>query len=94
MKHYQILLSNEAVNDLIDAYDWYELQRKNLGHEFELSVEATLNQLSRNPFEFQEKYRTVRIAYLQRFPYGIHFLIDDEFVRVIAIFHTSRDPKE
>ena len=91
---YRVLLSEEAISDFQDAYFWYELQRDNLGHEFELSVEATLNRIARDPFAQEEKYRKVRVAYTQRFPYGIHYLVEDKSVKVQSIFHTSRYPNK
>jgi plasmid stabilization system protein ParE len=36
----------------------------------------------------------VRRALTRRFPYAIFYLVDEEQVVVIAVFHSSRDPKE
>lgn len=93
MKKYRVVLSNEAVNDLNEAYVWYDLQRPYLGYEFELSIEAIIQQLSRNPLEIQKKYKSIRVAYTSRFPFGVHYFIDNELVKVIGIFHTNRSPK-
>lgn len=89
---YTILLSADAELDLIEGSDWYEQQRPHLGAEFELCVEVRLLEISRNPHECQQRYREVHIAFVDRFPYGIHYLVGSSEVYVIGIFHTSRNP--
>ena len=68
---YKLLLSDEAKLDILDAYSWYEFQRKGLGWDFELCIEASLNSIQRNPISYQKKYREIHICYISRFPYGI-----------------------
>ena len=89
---YKLLISQFAELDLLDSMTWYEEQREGLSTEFELSITAAFELIQRNPFGFQIRYDDVRIAFTNRFPYGIHFVIEDERVLVIGIYHTSRDP--
>ena len=90
---YALLISDEANADILDAFLWYESARKGLGNDFELCLEAEINRLFRNPKQYQIQYKKIRVAYIERFPYGIHFLLDKKFIKVIAVFHTSRDPE-
>ena len=89
---YQLRLSDESRLDIIDAYSWYELQREGLGKDFELCLEAGLHELTRNPMVSQTKYKEIRIYYIRRFPYGIHYLVERNKISVFGIFHTSRNP--
>ena len=89
---YSIHVSEEAFLDLAEAFDWYEEQRTGLGSELELCVEAKIHSIARNPFQFQERYKLVHIAFVERFPYGIHYLIEDQDIRIIGIFHMRRNP--
>lgn len=82
----------EAEYELHDAKDWDDLKRDGLGFEFILSIEATLFQVARNPFQFGLVHSKVRAAFIKRFPYGIFFLIEDSEIIVLAVFHTSRNP--
>jgi plasmid stabilization system protein ParE len=91
---YIIQLSEEAEADLTEACAWYNLQRKNLGFELNLSVEASIFSITRNPKQYQKRHKNVRVAFVRRFPYGIHFILEKEIISVIAIFHTSRNPKK
>ncbi|MCF8460442.1 MAG: type II toxin-antitoxin system RelE/ParE family toxin [Flavobacteriales bacterium] len=93
MTNYRIHVSNEAFLDLAQAFDWYEEQRSGLGSELELCVDARIHAIARNPFHYQERYKQVHIAFVDRFPYGIHYLIEDNDIRIIGIFHMSRNPE-
>jgi plasmid stabilization system protein ParE len=71
---FELLISDEAALDIIDAFVWYEMQREGLGKDFELCIEAGLNRISRNPKNFQKKYKIVRVHFIERFPFGLHYI--------------------
>lgn len=89
---YTILLSADSESDFFQGIEYYEQLRKHLGAEFNLCIEARLLEISRNPKQCQLRYKEVHIAFIDRFPYGIHYLVGDKEVYVIGIFHTSQDP--
>jgi toxin ParE1/3/4 len=89
---YQLLLSDESRLDILEAFSWYESRRPGLGKDFELCLEAGLNQLQQDPSLFQKRYKNLRIYFIDRFPYGIHYLIEQNTVKVFGVFHTSRNP--
>ncbi|MFZ0596803.1 MAG: type II toxin-antitoxin system RelE/ParE family toxin, partial [Flavobacterium sp.] len=68
-------------------------QRIGLSYDFELCLEAGLDEISRNPNAFQKKYKNVKIRFISRFPYGIHYRFEKDEIVVIGVFHTSRSPK-
>jgi hypothetical protein len=41
----------------------------------------------------KKRYKNLRIHFIKRFPYGIHYLFDGNDIKVFGVFHTSRDPK-
>lgn len=87
-----LLVAEEAQLDIVYAYNWYENIRTGLGEDFELCVFATLNQVQRSPLLFQIRYENIRVAFTERFPYGIHFSLENETIIVIGVYHTSREP--
>lgn len=89
---HQLLVSDETRLDIIDAFSWYESRRTGLGKDFQLCLEAGLNLISRDPSLCQKRYKQVRIHFIERFPYGIHYLVEDDVVKVFGLFHTSRNP--
>ncbi|HTG66663.1 MAG TPA: type II toxin-antitoxin system RelE/ParE family toxin [Flavobacterium sp.] len=90
---YKIHLVKEALFDIEDIVLWYEKQRVGLSYDFELCLEAGIDSVLRNPEAFQKKYKDVKIKYISRFPYGIHYRVRKNEIIVIGVFHTSRSPK-
>src|ERR1700744_2315261 len=89
---YQLLISDESRLDILDAFSWYEDQRPGLGKDFELCLEAGLNKIKQYPLLFQKRYKNLHIYFIERFPYGIHYLIEGDTIKVFGVFHTSRNP--
>ncbi len=89
---YDIFLSGAAVADIERSVEWYENQRKGLGYEFELCVEAGITFLQRNPLVCQKKYNNIRAKYIKRFPYGLYYEIDESTVKIIGVFHMKQNP--
>jgi plasmid stabilization system protein ParE len=90
---YKILFTKEALFDIETATLWYEEQRIGLSYDFELCLEAGIDEVLRNPESFQKRYKQVKIKFISRFPYGIHYLFIGDQITVIGVFHTSRSPK-
>ncbi|MFH7018947.1 type II toxin-antitoxin system RelE/ParE family toxin [Flavobacterium sp. FlaQc-47] len=90
---HRIRFVKEALFDVEDVVIWYEEQRIGLSYDFELCLEAGLDEISRNPNAFQKKYKNVKIRFISRFPYGIHYRFEKDEIVVIGVFHTSRSPK-
>lgn len=88
-----IRLRFEAERDIEDAAQWYESQRQGLGHEFVDSVESTLDRIRENPSAYPVVHRNSRRALIQKFPFGIHYVISENTVVVFAVIHGSRHPK-
>jgi toxin ParE1/3/4 len=91
---YSILLDERASQDIQEAIDYYEDQQPGLGEKFENALNKQIQVLEKNPF-FQLRYDNVHCLPVKKYPYMIHFTIDEERFLVIvrAVFHTSRDPK-
>jgi len=86
--------SDEAYLDIEDIVLWYESIRKGLSLDFESCLENGVNEIVQNPDACQKRYSYVRIRFIKRFPFGIHYYLSDEkTIRIIGIVHTSRSPK-
>jgi hypothetical protein len=56
-------------------------------------LEAGIGEILRNPEAFQKRYKNIKIRFISRFPYGIHYIRIENVITVIGVFHTSRSPK-
>lgn len=90
---YKLIFKPLAEIDIAEAAIWYNFQREGLGEEFLLALEAKFNEIQRNPYQFSILYKTVRRAFPNRFPYGIFFITEENNIYILAVVHTSRNPK-
>ena len=75
-----------------DGYRWYEARRPGLGADFLDEVERVLGSIAVSPASHGFADGDVREAILSRFPYAIYYRELTDRVRVLSVFHTSRDP--
>ncbi|MCB9226342.1 MAG: type II toxin-antitoxin system RelE/ParE family toxin [Chitinophagales bacterium] len=90
---YLLEIGTEAENDISESFLWYEEQQSGLGNKFERVITDLLADIQRNPLAFQKRYKNIRIAFSQKFSFGIHFIVKENIITIIAVFHTSRNPK-
>lgn len=91
---YKIFISEAAEFDIKESYSWYEQRQPNLGKNFKKQVVFIFKKIEDNPLIFQIKYSEVRVAFLNKFPFGIHYLVNKDKIIVLAVFHTSINPRK
>lgn len=89
---YEIRLREEAEKDLYEAATWYERQRNGLGKDFLDAASSTFAKIATNPNQFPAVRRGTHRALLEKFPYGVFFVVRGSVVDVVAVFHASRNP--
>ncbi len=89
---YTFIIRPEAENDLEAAYDWYERQKEGLGKEFLRCVDAAVSLITRSPQMYSNIHKNIRRALIRRFPYGIFYLVEEQRIIVLAVFHVKRNP--
>ena len=92
---YTLIIDPIAIQDIQKAIDYYDEQQPGLGKRFEAALNKHLITLEKNPF-FRIRYDNVHGLPLKKFPYMVHFTIDEDqqVVIVRAVFHTALNPKE
>lgn len=83
-KKYAVKISPAAVNDIQAGIDYYKEIDNALGLRFYDAVKSTMNELSRFP-NYQVKYKNVRVRTVKRFPYLVHFIIEEQNVIVHGV---------
>jgi plasmid stabilization system protein ParE len=89
-----LIVAPEAVQDLAEAYAWYESQRVGLGEDFLVRVDASIQAIRRLPETHPVVLEGYRRGLVRRFPYAIFYEYADGTVTVYCVFHTSRDPEK
>lgn len=91
---YNLSVSEHALLDIEDTIYWYESIHQNLGEDLKFSLLESLDYIEKNPLQFSKKYKEIRVKFIRRFPYGIHYTLTTSEIKVIAFFHMKRDPKK
>lgn len=91
---FSLVIDPKAIEDIQQAIDYYDEQQVGLGERFEATLNKHLLSLRKNPF-FSLRYDQVRCLPLKKFPYMLHFTVDEEnsLVTIRAVFHTSINPQ-
>lgn len=89
----RLVIRPSAESELNGAYLWYEAQRLGLGAEFLSSVEAALALIQHNPELHPRLHKQIQRALIRRFPFGIFYIVEEDAIHVLAVFHGKRNPK-
>jgi toxin ParE1/3/4 len=83
-----------AEQDALDAAIWYEQRRPGLGEEFLDEVDRAIRALTDSALHHRIRFADVRRTPIHRFRfYGIYYVIQDNEVWILAIFHGRRHPR-
>lgn len=94
MKKYQVVFSRLALDDIEQAVTYYNKQQKGLGKRFATQIQVALTAIKRNPFFASIRYENVRCAQVPKFPFLVHYLIDETSatVTIAAVYSTYQQP--
>ncbi|OYU83312.1 MAG: hypothetical protein CFE24_12030 [Flavobacterium sp. BFFFF2] len=89
---YKLKIDIDALQDIQQAVEWYDLQLSGLGNRYKNQVKKQISKLKYNPLKFAVKYNSVRCCKVEKFSFLIHFDVDEKnkTVAVFAVFHTSK----
>lgn len=90
---YQIIYLPLVYKDIKEVNDFYNSRLKGLGTEFVNSLKLEFKTIQKNPLFFEIKYNNTRIAFVERFPFGVHFEIRENTSNIVVkgVYHTSRN---
>ena len=91
---YKTIVQFEAAQDFKEAKLWYKRTKVNgLSQRFTNAVKITIINLQKHPAAYAVRYKNVRIAHTDKFPYAIHFFIEGNLIVITAIIYAGRNPK-
>jgi plasmid stabilization system protein ParE len=95
MKKYKLKIEPEALADIQEITDWYNEQQAGLGKRFQDTAIKQINSLSKDPQIYAIRYKEIRCVIIKKFPYLVHFFINNNnnTVEILAVISTDRNPK-
>ena len=93
INNFKLKILSRAKLEVNEAANYYESKSKGLGKGFYLEFKNYSKTLRNIPF-FEEKYNIVRILPLKKFPYTIHFTVDEDekTVSIQAVTSNFQEP--
>lgn len=91
---YKIEIRPFAALEIIEAYDWYELQQEGLGLKFLSDLDFFYSTLLINPYIYSYFENPVRQGLLKKFPYQVVYEILDEKIIVYSVFMAKQNPSK
>jgi plasmid stabilization system protein ParE len=93
---YKVQIEDSAKIDLAEILDYYSgLENESIAYRFfDQFIECIAN-LKNHP-QFQIRYKNIHCLPIIKFPYMIHFIVDNELLtcKVFGIISTHQDPKD
>lgn len=80
---FSVKVHPHAEKHLSEHFLYYEKKLPGLGSEFLLSFEACMNYIQRHPLSCERRFLNFRIAIIDRFPYGIFYLVNEKHKAVL-----------
>ena len=90
---YQLTFLPIAKIDIQEIVEYYDDINSILANAFLSELEQTKSFIQMMPEACQKRLGDVRVLFLKRFRYGVYFKIYDKRIVIMAILHTSRNPK-
>jgi plasmid stabilization system protein ParE len=79
--------------EFLEAIDHYNSQQEGLGFEFAEELEKAIERILEYPEAWPPLSRRCRRCRMNRFPCGVIYLTRGQSLLVVAVMHTSREPK-
>ncbi|HEY3369433.1 MAG TPA: type II toxin-antitoxin system RelE/ParE family toxin [Prolixibacteraceae bacterium] len=94
MSKYRITIDTEALYDIQDIANWYDMQKAGFGKRFQNTIIKQIEELADNPKVFAIRYKEIRCMLVKKFPYMVHFYLNpkNSTIEILAVISTVRNP--
>ena len=82
----------EALAEFDEAIDFDDLESQGLGNRFEEYVQLAVTEIEESPRSWPIYEEGIRQHLVSVFPYAILYQEVYDYVLILAVMHTSRDP--
>jgi toxin ParE1/3/4 len=82
----------EALNEYSEAVRYYTEQRVEVAQAFINMIEDTVYRIREFPNRYAPVDDDVRRCMTRKFPYGILYTIEQDYILILAVMHCSQEP--
>ena len=90
---FKLKIEPQVYQEIQDCIDFYNERRNGFGRKFWIEISKTFKAIRKNPY-FQIRYANVRCVPLKKFPFMIHFTLDEKKEEIIirSLINTYKNP--
>ncbi|MEQ9553541.1 MAG: type II toxin-antitoxin system RelE/ParE family toxin [Coleofasciculus sp. G3-WIS-01] len=81
-----------ALTEYGEAVEFYAQRRVELAKAFINAVEDAIFRIVESPDRWAVVDEDIRRCLTRKFPYGILYTIEDDYILIVAVMHCSREP--
>ena len=89
-----VRLRPELLDDVAEAFAWYEAQAEGSGHDFTRAFFAAVVRAGRQPKMARIVYAGFRRVRLRRFPHSLYYRAETSETVFFLLFHGARHPDQ
>jgi plasmid stabilization system protein ParE len=82
----------EALTEYAEAVQYYQKQRIEVAQSFIDAIEDAVYRVRESPNRYIVIDEDVRRCMTRKFPYGILYTIEQDYILILAVMHCSREP--
>lgn len=82
----------EALTEYSEAVKYYVGLRGDIAQAFINAVEEAINKIREYPTRWQTIDGNIRRCLTRKFPYGILYTIEEDYILILAVMHCNRRP--
>ncbi|MCU0567631.1 MAG: type II toxin-antitoxin system RelE/ParE family toxin [Oculatellaceae cyanobacterium Prado106] len=82
----------EALTEYSEAVQYYLTQRTEVAQAFINAVEEAIYKIREFPTRYAVIDEDVRRCMTRKFPYGILYTLEQDYILIMAVMHSNREP--
>jgi plasmid stabilization system protein ParE len=84
---FNVNFSDESLLDIRETREYYSQVSLIILKKFDDELTKSIELLKVNPNHFQKRYRNIKIVFTKKFPFGIHYIFENNRIYIQRILH-------
>ena len=89
----KIIILPYAESDIRNSIYHYSDKEIGLEKKYIVVLNQAFQLIEANPFSFPVIWKSIRKFVVRDFPFNVYYIIENETIFIIAVFHNKRNPK-
>jgi hypothetical protein len=86
---FNVNFSDESLLDIRETREYYSQVSLIILKKFDDELTKSIELLKVNPNHFQKRYRNIKIVFTKKFPFGIHYIFENNRIYIQRILYQN-----